>query len=543
MYFKLMALRGGICLLLFCIQSVCLQGQAGEFVQGSVVDLNTQEPVAFATVRLKDRALGVITNPDGGFRIPLRFRELEEILIISCLGYQNREVRFSDLTSAGPNRVTLTPQPLLLEEAVVLGKRKRPPSPRRIVKRAIEKIPENYPVEPFAYVGYYRDYQQKGREYVNLNEALLRVTDMGFGTNDFEGTQVQLYDYRENTQFRRDTLAEKPYNYASRDKIIQNAYLYGYGGNEWNILRIHDAIRNYRINTFSFVNRFEKDLLPNHSVSRKNDALVNGKRMFVISLEKSRPTIDPYPMSKNKIDHKFRAEGSLYISQDSYAIHKLVYKVFDETGGKSSREPKESAADLLYEVAIEYNEEGGRMYPNYISFHNVFTLRRAPFYVKDITLDFENKCFIAEFSNDPVLLVDKTVSNFVVKFKRKRLKLDQVVRIKDRYHLFPDPDDFVQMAHELTTSYDESAYFSPDVLEFNFSGIYDRKGNELHQYKSEQFHQYREFFTQRISPEAHTPVDPDQVMNKNAPISRNQPLVMPSDFQDYWMNTPLKIME
>ena len=66
----------------------------------------------------------------------------------------------------------------------------------RIVKEAIKRIPNNYPVDPFSYIGYYRDYQQvtdssyladmnfeDKHTYINLNEGVIQVFDAGFGTN------------------------------------------------------------------------------------------------------------------------------------------------------------------------------------------------------------------------------------------------------------------------------------------------------------------------------------------------------------------------
>ena len=69
--------------------------------------------------------------------------------------------------------------------------------------------------------------------YVNLNEALLEVFDPGFDEIDSTATKTRLYDYIQNKSFRRDTLAEKPYDYNDYGKIIDNAYLGAYGGNEF----------------------------------------------------------------------------------------------------------------------------------------------------------------------------------------------------------------------------------------------------------------------------------------------------------------------
>lgn len=45
-----------------------------DFFYGKLMDSTTTEPVVFATVRLKNMALGVISNNDGSFKIPKVFQ-------------------------------------------------------------------------------------------------------------------------------------------------------------------------------------------------------------------------------------------------------------------------------------------------------------------------------------------------------------------------------------------------------------------------------------------------------------------------------------
>ena len=45
-------------------------------------------------------------------------------------------------------------------------------------------------MHPFNYVAYYRDYQIKNNTYTNLNEAIVRVLDSGFETDDQIDTKL-----------------------------------------------------------------------------------------------------------------------------------------------------------------------------------------------------------------------------------------------------------------------------------------------------------------------------------------------------------------
>ena len=75
--------------------------------------------------------------------------------------------------------------------------------------------------------------------------------------------------------FQRDTIAQKPYNYKSGLKVIDNAFLWNYGGNEFTILRIHDALRNYDMDSYSFVHRLKYDFVENHSFSTGTDTYLD----------------------------------------------------------------------------------------------------------------------------------------------------------------------------------------------------------------------------------------------------------------------------
>ena len=225
------------------------------------LDAKLNEPIAFASIRIKDRALGVISNEDGSFRIPIKYKEYGNILEISSMGYQNIEILINNLSINLVNNIRLQPAVLELQEVVVSADRERRKNltARRIVTKAIEAIPVNYPKTPFSTIGYYRDYQLKEGNYLNLNEAVIEIFDEGFDALDYETTKVRIYDYKENTDFERDIIALQPYDFEKKRKTIDNAFLPNYGGNEFMILRVHDAIRNYKIRSYTFVYRFESE--------------------------------------------------------------------------------------------------------------------------------------------------------------------------------------------------------------------------------------------------------------------------------------------
>jgi len=170
--------------------------QQSEFIYGKIIDAETKKPVSFATIRIENKAIGVISNDDGGFAIPLEFKEIGEILEITSMGFMEQNILISELATEEINIIRLFPKTIELQEVIVTNRKKKRLSAKRIVKKAIEGIPGNYPLNSFSTVGYYRDYQKKQNQYINLNEAILGVFDEGFDESDNESTSVRIYDYR-----------------------------------------------------------------------------------------------------------------------------------------------------------------------------------------------------------------------------------------------------------------------------------------------------------------------------------------------------------
>ncbi|WP_435624719.1 carboxypeptidase-like regulatory domain-containing protein [Flagellimonas sp.] len=528
--------------LLFLLGSTLYSQTEDDFLLGTIIDHETEKPIPFATIKVVGKSLGVISNEDGGFRIPKRYQIVGKGLEISCMGYEKKEIPFSNLTTGTLNIVRLKAGVFELLGATVTAKPKRRLTPRRILRRAIQKITENYPQEAFSYVGYYRDYQQKDDEYLNLNEAILNVFDSGFSQNDNATTQALIYDYSQNLDFKRDNEANKPYNYSTRNKIITNAKLFSFGGNEFYILRIHDAIRNYSAKTFSYVDVLEKDIIKNHMLTREKDVLLGDESMFVIGLKGSNSSFVDKGYTQSRVNGDIRAEGKIYISQSSYAIHKMVYSVFDltENDKKSKKNQGQAEKKLLYEIAVEYKENEGKMYPNYLSMHNTFQLKKTYFFVEEIILDSEKKRFVIRTNNSPIFLKEFGRPNVELRYQTRRIQVKEIKNTNDGILVYPNRKQLDEILKQYKLGPGEDKITDTDSFQFVYFNIVDQYGNVLNKIIYEDYEQFREFFTQRINTDSSMPLDSELFMKKNNPIFIDQPIVKPGNFNEYWMNTPLK---
>ena len=532
--------------LLLILTTLQTFGQS-DFLKGKLIDTLTNEPIAFATVAVKDKAVGVISNLDGSFSVPERFKNFGDTLRISSMGYDKREILISKLSFNIATRIYLQPSIFELKEAVVKAKRKRLPSAQKIVKRAIENIPKNYPFQSFSTVGYYRDYQLDSLGYLNLNEALLEVFDAGFDEIDMFTSKIRIYDYVQNESFRRDSLADDPYNYTDWRKVIDNAYLPDRGGNEFEILRAHDAIRNYKLNAFDFVNNMSKgDILRYHAFKKLEDTYSDEEYLFTIKITRTEPG--------------FTARGTIFVAKNDYAIHKFQYALYDDAKKNSDRLLQQEGINgqLIFEVTTEYKRgQEDKMFLNYISFHNSFRLAEPPkFAVKHVTVLPDRGAFAIRFNNalahegtrfgDDVKrkvgeakAYEKRWYNF--KYNDKKIKFRNIRIVNDStVYLFPKMDSIPLkiMMRELVTMNKENKDMS-SALKFRVSGLRNVDGNSLNVGEYKDYNQFREFFVQEVKTNTTIP-RVSLFMDKRKPIFKDQPISRPDNFEDYWMNTPLQ---
>lgn len=552
-----------------------------DFIQGQLRDAQTSEPVVFATIRIKDKAIGVISNQDGGFRIPKKFKDLGDVLIISSMGYKKKEIPIAGLSPEAINIIQLSQGVLELSEAVVTARKKRRLTARKIVKKAIEAIPVNYPQNSFSLLGYYRDYQlNQENDYINLNEAILEAFDLGFDEIDSTTTKVKIYEYKKNTDFERDMVADGPYNYRTWKKVIDKAYLFNYGGNEFTILRIHDAIRNFKINSFDFVNQLEKDFLNNHFFDWEDDVYLDDQSLYGIGFRNSKPGI--------------RVSGKFAISKENFAIYKMEYAIYDTSEEKNKRKRKDRDKNrLIFKVVSEYKPKYGKMYLNYISFHNSFLLGMPPkFVISQIYLDDSCKCFVIRFTEivDYFSTRKKKHYNFI--FNDRKISFSRIIPYLYTVRLYPDWTErqFAEIRSELdemvrsfkldpvNTPKEMSREFKyatgdlhiykarldPDLIEEGLGNMFqvelkegsfeldmpkgfqvtierlkDIYGFFLNRRVYNEYKQFREFFVQQVRPGKTVPRN-SLFMNNRKPIFENQPIGKPGNVEDYWMNTPLK---
>ncbi len=495
------------------VQSTFVICQELEGINGRIVD-NNKKPLPYATIRLKNLSLGVVSNQNGDFRLPFKQQLFQDTLIVSYIGYATKKLPVSELKLEGINVIGLKESATQMAELEIHSKRKGRLTAKRIVAAAISNITINYPTHPFTYVAYYRDYQIKEKSYTNLNEAIVRVMDCGFNSNDQIETKVELMQYRVNKEFPIDTLSSKPYDNREK-KFIPQAVVGSFGGNELSILKVHDALRNYKNYSYSFVDVFSEKFIDNHGFRLLG--LVNYNNIQLYEIEFKSNTIVSGDSHLGK--------GKIYVEKQTYKIHKMEYSMYD----------KSKIDKLIYNIKVEYGENSGEMYLNYISFNNEFNMRNPDdFRVLDTRIRSDVSAFTILFSHAPDTVSATNKNNYHFTIRGKKVELDTI--------LFSPNREGKEVIAVIKNRRDHIFFANSKLakqMTVDYSNIRDMRNRIVNRMTFIHGTQYREIFVQKIEPEAasHAAV---LGIDKFTPLGKASVTHNMQNFEDYWMNTPLK---
>jgi len=288
-------------------------------VSGKVVDRETKETLPFASVGIKGKPIGTISNLQGefDFYIPEEYRN--EILVISTLGYSNFESPVWSLISSTPITLELSRSTTLLKEVLVSDSL----SGGDVLRIALNRIEQNYPMKPFLLEGFYRDLKKVGGTYISLLEAAVEIFDESYSSprNKYKLREgVRLLEVRKSIGYE-----SKFTSYFDQDNLLED-------------LLLHNNIR-YR--------QIEEREEMYASMTREKDSYYNGSDIFVIT-------------------HTHDYLLKIFVDKQDYSIVHLEW----ETG--SSNEVVGKKKNLVSRFAglrktIDFKRFEGKMYVNYMS--------------------------------------------------------------------------------------------------------------------------------------------------------------------------------
>ncbi len=132
--------------LIYSMNALC-QIKDDYAIVGRVIDEATGAPLPFATVSLKDKSDGTVTNPDGEFNLFLSEYKLhEDTLVVSHIGYANTYMPVKEALNTAPLLFSLSENVLELEEVQVQVERL---DPKQIMQSSYDALGSNHNTQPF----------------------------------------------------------------------------------------------------------------------------------------------------------------------------------------------------------------------------------------------------------------------------------------------------------------------------------------------------------------------------------------------------------
>lgn len=328
-------------------------------ISGRVTDAETKEPLPFASVWIKSKTIGTITNAHGDFdfHIPVEFSS--ETLVISMLGYKDFESAVNSLNTNEPLTIALENSLMLLNELVVRDSL----TGGDILQHALSRIEENYPMQPFLMEGFYRDIKKVGGTYISLLEAAVDIYDENYkrprNPNKLrEG--VRLHEVRKSIGYEN-----KFASYFDQDNLLEDMLLH----NTIRYRQIEDREEMYAV------------------MKRDRDSYYNGNEIFVISYS------GEYLLK-------------IFVEKSDYSIIHLEFEI-DGSDKIPGRKKNMSSRFTGIKKTIDFKRIEGKMYLNYIS----VTSKVDWYDTKTNEVKFNTELFQQLLINHVIPNTDETISS------------------------------------------------------------------------------------------------------------------------------------
>jgi hypothetical protein len=282
-----------------------------------VLDNETQEPLTYASIGIKGKPIGTISNLNGefDFHFPSEYRN--ELLIISMIGYENFEAPIWSLLENDSRLILMSKSTTVLPEIVVTDSL----TGGEILQIALGRVDQNFPTHPFMLDGFYRDVKKVGGTYISLLEAAVKIFDENYAEPRNKSKlreRVKLVEVRKSLGYDN-----KFTTYFGQRNLLED-------------LLLHNNIRYRQIDA-------DDEFLNN--IVREKDSFYNDQEIYVVS---------------NTKDFFLQ----VYINKADYSILHLEFEI---SGDSQEKRRNLVSKFISFKKSIDFKRYDGKMYLNYIT--------------------------------------------------------------------------------------------------------------------------------------------------------------------------------
>lgn len=318
---------------LIAAPSLRAQGNGQYFtVNGIVKNKEDKKKLKYVVVSVPGSSISTITNTDGEFTLKIADSIPAQQIEFSLVGFNNLTVPFHR-ENVKSETYFLEPEGKLLDEIMLLGWQ----SPEVLVREAVKKIPANHSDVPNLMTGFYRETVQKGRNYINIAEAIINVYKTAYKAEylNVNRDRVQVFKGRK-------LLSAKP-NDTLSVKLL--------GGPNLSLLA--DAAKNPDL-------LLDPETLHYFKYKMDKAVFIDGKLHYVVEFE---PQVE-LPLALYR--------GKLYIEMNTLAFSRAEFSLDMKDRNKVTEMIlKKKPAGMRFtpeelSFVITYKQRAGKTYLNYI---------------------------------------------------------------------------------------------------------------------------------------------------------------------------------
>ncbi len=291
-------------LTLFLFFSFIIYGQDKSVISGIVIDDETDEPLPYASITLKNYPIGTITNENGEFDFYIPKSKRNDTISISFIGFNPFEIPISIIQ--GKLNVNLNRSNNLLDEVVLSNL-----SPLDYIKKALESLDENYPQNSYQTIAYYREKFIENGAMINKEEAVFKTFYPTPSDSSKNQHQLLLYKPEEDPQqfqFMREWFEK--HQEKQKKKAIKKGE--EFDEDEYSTDIDMDLGGSESVIDLDINNERDSYLMPKHfskyEYSFGEETSLNGERIVTINFK-----------AKRKIEYK-KDSGKILINTENYAI-------------------------------------------------------------------------------------------------------------------------------------------------------------------------------------------------------------------------------
>jgi CarboxypepD_reg-like domain len=381
----------GIMLVGFLCLSTSLRAQKSytEY-KGKVMNIDTREPLVFVSLMVKRTNVSTISNTEGEFTLKVTNSTIDEIVVVSLLGYQQLELKLSTLASSNGD-IFLLPRITQLSEVNLTAFK----SAEALVRKVFADKFNNTLDLSVLMTAFYRETIKKRNRNVSLTEAVVNLYKQPYSSARKD--LITLHKARKNTDYKRlDTVTLKlqggPFSAVYVDIMKYPEYI------------------------------FTDTTLGLYNFTFDMPSTVNDRPVYVVKFKQKKTVFGPGYQGKLYIEAK-----TLALVSATYALKFVDSKMASELFvRKKPRDVNVTVIQAAYRV--DYREKDGKWYYGYGSVQLAFKVNK------------KRKLFNSVYTLSSEMAVTDWYINTAGFKPKPKDRLRPTVIIADAISGFSDPD-------------------------------------------------------------------------------------------------------